>query len=166
MATSKTPKPKKPRALDIGRVIKAVDNREYDFYDNMTPEQIKEFSPYVLMRYISNSRSRDRDINEWYIYRVIKNMYLNTLKSNKENYTLDFDVPISEFDIEPMDDVEIMNSIFETSPTYRKIIIESIAEDGIMNFCRQSKISYPMVKRNQEFLKTEICQRKKNLGLM
>ena len=108
----------------------------------------------------------DKDINEWYIYRVIKNMYLNTLKSNKENYTLDFDVPISEFDIEPMDDVEIMNSIFETSPTYRKIIIESIAEDGIMNFCRQSKISYPMVKRNQEFLKTEICQRKKNLGLM
>lgn len=62
-----TAKPKKPRALDIGRVIRAVDNREYNFYDNMTPEQLKEFSPYVLMRYISNARSRDRDINEWYI---------------------------------------------------------------------------------------------------
>jgi len=108
----------------------------------------------------------DKDINEWYIYRVIKNMYLNALKSNKENYTLDFDVPISEFDIEPMDDVEIMNSIFETSPTYRKIIIDKCVQYGIMNFCRESKISYPMVKRNQEYLKTEICQRKKNLGLM
>jgi hypothetical protein len=62
-----TAKPKKPRALDIGRVLKAVDNKNYDYYSSLTEAELKEFSPYVLMRFVSNTHHPDRDIKEWYI---------------------------------------------------------------------------------------------------
>lgn len=63
----KTPKPKKARALDIGRVLKAVNQKNYNFYDTLTEDELKEFSPYVLMRFVSNPNHSDRDILEWYI---------------------------------------------------------------------------------------------------
>ena len=66
MATAKTSKPKKPRALDLGRVLKAIDHKNYDFYDTLTAAELKEFSPYVLMRFLANPH-HDRDIKEWYI---------------------------------------------------------------------------------------------------
>lgn len=53
-------------ALDIKRELAAVDLRNYDFYDKLTPEEKKEFSPYVLMRYVSNVEG-DRDTQEWFI---------------------------------------------------------------------------------------------------
>jgi len=52
--------------LDIKRELVAVDTRNYDFYDNLTPEEQKAFSPYILMRYVSNTTG-DRDIQEWYL---------------------------------------------------------------------------------------------------
>jgi hypothetical protein len=41
-------------ALDIKRELLAVDQKNYDFYDKLTDEEKKSFSPYVLMRYTSN----------------------------------------------------------------------------------------------------------------
>jgi hypothetical protein len=64
-----TAKPKKKRELDIGQVLKAVDLRDYDFYDRLSDKERKELSPYVLMRFISNSNG-DRDIQEWFIERT------------------------------------------------------------------------------------------------
>ena len=52
--------------LDIGRELTAVDARNYDFYDKLTPEEQKVFSPFVLMRFTSNV-SGDRDTQEWFI---------------------------------------------------------------------------------------------------
>jgi|FreactcultuFSWF8_1027224.scaffolds.fasta_scaffold03363_4 hypothetical protein len=71
MATKK-PKTKTPkkRALDLTRLLKAVDNKNYEFYDTLTPEELKEFSPLVLMRFISNMPPGDRDLQEWYLDRV------------------------------------------------------------------------------------------------
>lgn len=66
MAT-KTAKPKKERALDLGRLLKAVDMKNYGFYQSLTEEELKEFSPYVLMRFVSNAKHHDRDVREWYI---------------------------------------------------------------------------------------------------
>lgn len=57
-------------ALDIKRELKAVDLRNYDFYDQLTEQEKKEFSPYVLMRYVSNVQSSDEDTQEWFIERV------------------------------------------------------------------------------------------------
>lgn len=53
-------------ALDIKRELAAVDLRNYDFYKNLTDQEKKEFSPYVLMRYVSNVEG-DRDTQEWFV---------------------------------------------------------------------------------------------------
>ena len=52
--------------LDIKRELSAVDRKDYSFYDNLTDEERKAFSPYVLMRYTANVQS-DRDIQEWFL---------------------------------------------------------------------------------------------------
>lgn len=62
-----TAKPKKPPVLDIKRQLRAVDDKNYYFYDNLTDDEKKAFSPYILMRYISNVQMDDRDIQEWYV---------------------------------------------------------------------------------------------------
>ena len=53
-------------ALDIKRELNGVDKKIYDFYDNLPDAEKKEFSPYVLMRYVSNVQG-DRDIQEWFV---------------------------------------------------------------------------------------------------
>lgn len=50
--------------LDIKRELKALDDKNYYFYENLTPEEKKQFSPYILMRYASNVQG-DQDIQEW-----------------------------------------------------------------------------------------------------
>jgi len=52
--------------LDIKRELNAVDHKNYSFYDNLTDEEKKAFSPYILMRYTSNVQG-DRDIQEWFL---------------------------------------------------------------------------------------------------
>ena len=53
-------------ALDIKRELNGVDRKVYDFYDNLPDAEKKEFSPYILMRYVSNVQG-DRDIQEWFV---------------------------------------------------------------------------------------------------
>jgi hypothetical protein len=52
--------------LDIKRILKAADLKDYDFYDKLTPEEQKEFSPYVLMRFVSNVQG-DIDVQEHFL---------------------------------------------------------------------------------------------------
>jgi hypothetical protein len=52
--------------LDIKRELNAVDRKVYNFYDNLTDEEKKVFSPFILMRYTSNVQG-DRDIQEWFL---------------------------------------------------------------------------------------------------
>lgn len=52
--------------LDIKRELAAVDMRDFDFYDNLSDAEKKEFSPYILMRYVSNVNG-SRDIQEWFV---------------------------------------------------------------------------------------------------
>ena len=56
-------------ALDIKRELAGVDLRNYDFYDKLTDEEKKSFSPFVLMRYISNVDGNP-DLHEWFIERT------------------------------------------------------------------------------------------------
>jgi hypothetical protein len=67
-------------ALDIKRELAAVDTRNRDFYSNLTDEERKSFSPYILMRYVSNVQG-DPDLQEWYLETV--NEYVN-----KNHWTL------------------------------------------------------------------------------
>jgi len=52
--------------LDIKRELNAVDQKNYNFYDNLTPEEKKTFSPYILMRYTASVQG-DRDTQEWFV---------------------------------------------------------------------------------------------------
>jgi hypothetical protein len=55
--------------LDIKRELNAVDQKNYDFYHNLTDDEKKAFSPYILMRYTASVQG-DRDIQEWFIERT------------------------------------------------------------------------------------------------
>ena len=52
--------------LDIKRELNAVDQKNYNFYDNLTPEEKKAVSPYILMRYTASVQG-DRDTQEWFV---------------------------------------------------------------------------------------------------
>ena len=52
--------------LDIKRELEAVDKRNHSFYDNLSEDEKKAFSPFILMRYTSNVQS-DREIQEWFV---------------------------------------------------------------------------------------------------
>jgi hypothetical protein len=56
--------------IDLKRILSAVDKRDYDFHDNLTAEEKKSFSPFVMMRYISNVKNNDIDLQEWFIERT------------------------------------------------------------------------------------------------
>lgn len=60
--------------LDIKRELKAVDTRDYDFYDNLTDEEKKAFSPFILMRYTANVQG-DPSLQEWFLETT--NEYVN-----------------------------------------------------------------------------------------
>jgi len=52
--------------LDIKGELSSVDLKDYDFYENLSDEEKKSFSPFILMRYTSNVQG-DRDIQEWFV---------------------------------------------------------------------------------------------------
>jgi hypothetical protein len=72
--------------LDIKRELNAVDRKNYDFYDNLSDEEKKAFSPYILMRYTSNVQD-DREIQEWFLDRTNEcvNKHLWTLSKNHKS---------------------------------------------------------------------------------
>jgi len=53
-------------ALDIKKELNGVDMRDKDAYNDWTDEERKSFSPYILMRYVSNVQG-DRDVQEWFV---------------------------------------------------------------------------------------------------
>jgi len=52
--------------LDIKRELKAVDNKDYDFYSKLTDEERKSFSPFILMRYTASVQG-DREVQEHFL---------------------------------------------------------------------------------------------------
>lgn len=60
--------------LDIKRELRAVDTKDYNFYKNLSDDERKAFSPYILMRYTSNVQG-DYDIQEWFLEKT--NDYVN-----------------------------------------------------------------------------------------
>lgn len=52
--------------LDIKRTLNAIDCKNYDFYQSLSDEEKKSFSPYILMRYTSNVQG-NRDLQEWFL---------------------------------------------------------------------------------------------------
>jgi len=61
-------------ALDIKREMRALDTRDHDFYKNLTDDEKKSLSTYVLLRYASNVQA-DRELQEWFVETT--NEYVN-----------------------------------------------------------------------------------------
>jgi len=73
-------------ALEIKKELNAVDQRNYDFYSQLPDDQKKEFSPYILMRYVSNVQG-DQEIAEWFIERtneLVNKNHWSLSKNHKE----------------------------------------------------------------------------------
>lgn len=47
----------KQRKLDIKQVLEAIDTRDFDFYKNLSNEQKDEFTPFVVMQFLSGADS-------------------------------------------------------------------------------------------------------------
>lgn len=73
--------------LDIKRELNAVDSRDYDFYNKLTEEEGKAFSPYVLMRYTSSAQG-DREIQEWFLDRTNEFVNKNHWSLSKDHKAL------------------------------------------------------------------------------
>jgi hypothetical protein len=61
--------------LAIHNEMAAFDRKEYDYYDRLTEDQKKQFSPYILMRWGSTVEGNN-DISKYYA--VAANEYVNT----------------------------------------------------------------------------------------
>ena len=73
--------------LDIKRELNAVDQKNYDFYTNLTDEEKKAFSPYILMRYTASVQG-DRDIQEWFLERTNEMVNKNHWDLSKNHKSL------------------------------------------------------------------------------
>lgn len=62
--------------LDIKRELNSINLKDYKFYENLTDEEKKVFSPYVLMRYTSNAQG-DQDVYEWFLENTNENINKN-----------------------------------------------------------------------------------------
>jgi hypothetical protein len=90
MATAKPKKPKKKKeyALPIGRILDAVDTKNYEFYSNLNEAELKEFNPYNWMRYTSNISSNNRDMQEWFVEMTNEMVNKNQSDLNKNHKEL------------------------------------------------------------------------------
>ncbi len=59
----------KTSKLDLKDILKEIDMRNYDFFESLSEEHKKDFNPYILMKFVSNSKG-DPDIQEWFLERT------------------------------------------------------------------------------------------------
>lgn len=59
MAKAKTPKDEKFENIefDLFAALKALDKKDYDYYDRLTAEQKKKFAPYMMLMWMSTVTS-------------------------------------------------------------------------------------------------------------
>lgn len=74
----------KTYSLDMGRVLNAIANRDFDFYSRCTDDEKKDINMWVLMRFISNATTNKEH------YLILVNGFVNVnfndigIKNHKE----------------------------------------------------------------------------------
>lgn len=71
----------KEKLLDIKREMAAFDNKDRNFYDNLTPEERKEFSGFLMIRW-GATVDGNRDLQEWYLRSTNENLNKNFFDIN------------------------------------------------------------------------------------
>ena len=76
-------KEQKRKFFELKPGLEAVDFRNKDYYDRINDHEKSLYSPYMLMRYVSNISSNDRFYKEHYVEMVNEcvNKHLFTLSS-------------------------------------------------------------------------------------
>ena len=64
------PAEKNRKFFDLRNGLKAVDFRNKDYFDRIDDKEKSLYSPYMLMRYVSNVSSKDKFFVEHYIEMV------------------------------------------------------------------------------------------------
>ena len=77
------PAEKNRKFFDLRNGLKAVDFRNKDYYDRIDDKEKSLYSPYMLMRYVSSTSSKDQFFVEHYVEMVNEcvNKHLFTLSS-------------------------------------------------------------------------------------
>jgi len=60
--------PAKPK-LDLPKTLEAFDRRNYNYYETLPEEFKKQYSAFVLMRFMSSAPNQDRN-HEYFLYAV------------------------------------------------------------------------------------------------
>lgn len=66
--------------FDMFAALEAIDNKDYGWYDRLTPEQQKKFNPFMLLKWISVVKG-SQDLQHYYIAstnHAANKHYLNT----------------------------------------------------------------------------------------
>lgn len=76
MAKTATPKDEQleKQDFDVFEAIAAIDKKDYGYYDRLSDEQKKKFTPYMLILWASNVKG-NRDLQNYYVQSV--NHYAN-----------------------------------------------------------------------------------------
>lgn len=53
--------------LDLSKLLKALDTRDYGFYAQLSDEEKKGFAGIVAMRYMSNVSDKNKELCEYYL---------------------------------------------------------------------------------------------------
>lgn len=85
MAKAKTPTDEKFDKVDFDlfEALAAIDRKDYDYYDGLSEEQKRKFSPYMLLIWLSNVKGRDQSISLIQTNRVANNnMFAEKMQDN------------------------------------------------------------------------------------
>jgi len=109
-----------------------------------------------------------KDINEWYVYRVLNSIFIDQKRQSKRFVTVDIsDYQIAdtytEIDLDEHNDFEATKSVFCKLKKYEQIIIKHSFEDGLRKFSRDSEISISTVQKIRNKCKNLAWEEKRKL---
>lgn len=63
--------------FDLFKALEAIDRKDYGYYDRLTPEQQRKFSPFMLIQWSSTVKSNS-DVQSYYLRNIdyVANKYL------------------------------------------------------------------------------------------
>lgn len=76
--------------LGIAQEMKAVDMKDRDFYDNLTDEERKQFSTYLMIRWASSVASGNPEIDQYYLIAANDRLNKNFFSVKKEHDKLNW----------------------------------------------------------------------------
>jgi hypothetical protein len=71
----------KERALDMFSVLARIDEKDYSIWDSLSEEQIKEVSPYMLLRWMTGTTNEKQLI---FLNRIVNTLLFSVGNDHKE----------------------------------------------------------------------------------